>query len=174
MSFPCNVCGELHVPESLSFGADLPDPITSLPEAERRRRVVGDADQAILDRQYCFLRAVAVVPIRDHTTPMLLGLWATLHPEDYNIVVDTWNLEGREQQVPPIITRIVNTLACYPPLLNVTAEMRLQKIGTRPHLLVTDKNHPLYAHQREGITLPHAVDLASRLMHPLTPVADPA
>jgi hypothetical protein len=163
MPLPCDICGVQHIPDDLSFSADVPDPIFQVPQEERQRRVTADSDFAGLDEEIFFVRGMIVVPVHEHE-PMLLGCWANLWPDHFALVK-----QAREVGCSPgsfhLPARLTNSWECYPSLLNRRVRVIPQPDGTRPHFILVDQDHPLFQHQREGISLAVAASLAAQIVH---------
>lgn len=164
MPLPCDICGVRHIPDDLSFAADEPDPIFQIPLDERSRRVSADSDFAVLDEEIFFVRGVIVVPVHEYS-PLLFGIWANLHSDHFSLMKQV-RAEGSPNAASSHLpARLTNTFACYPSLLNCRVRAIPQRDRRRPEFILVDSDHPLYGHQREGISLVVAASLAAKVVH---------
>jgi hypothetical protein len=164
MPLPCDICGVQHIPDDLSFAADEPDPISQLFREERSRRVSTDSDFAILDEEVFFVRGLIVVPVHEYS-PLLFGIWANLHSDHFSLMKQV-RADGSPNAASfHLPARLTNTFACYPSLLNRRVRAIPQRDGRRPEFILVDSDHPLYGHQREGISLVLAASLAAKVVH---------
>jgi hypothetical protein len=164
MLLRCDICGVHHIPDELSVAADEPDPIFQVPSDERSVRVSMDSDFAVLDEEVFFARGVIVVPVHKHER-MLIGLWANLYPDHFSLLKETRAEGSMRPGSFHLPARLTNTFECYPPLLNRRVRVIPQPGGARPEFLLVDSDHPLFQHQREGISLALASSLTAKIMH---------
>lgn len=164
MPLPCDICGVQHIPDDLSFAVDEPDPIFQVPSDQRLKRVCADSDFAVLDGEIFFVRGLIVVPVHEHE-PMLLGCWVNVWPDHFSLMKharESGHIDPGSFHLPG---RLTNTWECYPSLLNRRVRIIPQPDGTRPDFILVDDGHPLFQHQREGISLAAAASLASQIVH---------
>jgi hypothetical protein len=164
MPLPCDICGVQHIPDDLSFAADEPNPTFQVPLRERSRRVTADSDYVVLDDEVFFIRGMIVVPVHEYE-PMLLGCWANVWPDHFALIKHAREAGLRNSGSFHLPARLTNTWSCYPSLLNRRVRVIPQPDGTRPEFILLDRDHPLYGHQREGISLTLASSLAAKVMH---------
>jgi len=149
----------------MSFAADFPDMYANLTRDQRDSRAVIASDQCIVDRQWFFLRGCLEIPIIGESEIFLWGLWASLHEQDFDLITDSWELEGREKARGPYKGRLANSLSLYPETLNLKLTIILQPVGTRPLFVIQEADHPLAAEQSTGISRKRASEIAALLLH---------
>ncbi len=166
MSWRCSTCGEQHDDIPLSFAADFPDNYARLSSDDRELRALISSDQCILDEKEYYIRGCLEIPLRDADGVFLWGLWANLWPEDFDLISDAWEMEGRESCVGPFKGRLANSISEYPfETVNVKLTVQVEPLGTRPLFFIDEPDHPLGVMQEQGITLDNAHELASKILH---------
>jgi len=93
------------------------------------------------------------------------GLWASVMETAFNEISESWEEKGRETRRGPFKARLANSLSVYPETLNVKLRIVIQPMGTRPHSMLEEEQHPLAMAQRHGISRVEAMELSSTLLH---------
>ena len=162
--FDCHVCGARHDVLPLSFSVKAPFASSTIPTAERGRRVVLTPEQCILDGCRFYLRGRIPLRIHELDEPFIWGVWAEISPRDFMHIHEHWHTPGREAAKP--YTGWLNTsLPLYGRTLNLAVEVHTQPVGRRPHFHVTDALHPLAREQRDGISLARVQEIAAAVLH---------
>ena len=128
--FYCIHCGDKH--DAGEPGFRFPDRVFGLDVTPERREALcaaSDEDTFEMDGLH-FVRGVLMIPVRDRGTQFGLGLWAQR-------TADGW--------------RIANQSYFTAPTLGVAADLEDRGEGWRPHIFVTDAEHPLAQMQRDGV-----------------------
>ena len=155
MSYTCHTCGMRH-DELPDIGADLPDPVLAIPEAERATRVKRTEETCIVDDEHYFIRGVILIPLRGREDHFGFGVWVTQKKEHF----ETYVAEPDTDTIGPFFGWLSNSLHFYTPdtfCLKTRAHFRGN--GLRPSIELEPTDHPLAVDQREGITLEKAWEI---------------
>jgi hypothetical protein len=160
----CACCGQSHTGVPLSFAADFPDAYANMAPAQRAERAVCSSDQCIIDDEIFAIRGIIELPVRGTGELFLWGVWATVWPEDFEEISESWEEEGRETRHGPFKGRLANQLSEYQNTLNLKVSVIIQPAGKRP-VFVIEEPHPLATQQKEGISHEDARQMAGRALH---------
>jgi hypothetical protein len=163
-SYICACCGQQHEGTAISFASDYPDNYAKMSDDERDTRAVISSDQCIIDGNEFWLRGCLEIPIHDQDNPFIWGVWANLYPEDFDVITDHWETEGREKLIGPFKGRLGNSLSLYTETANLKLTIQIRPAGTRPLFVIDDQEHPLWREQIEGISLDKAREYSCLLM----------
>ena len=163
-SYACVTCGKTHKDLPRSFAAEFPDMFANMDRDQRDARAVIGSDQCIIDQTWFFIRGCLEIPVLGSEEPFLWGLWASVREEVFDEIENSWESERRETR-GPFKGRLANSLAEYPPTLNLKIKLLLQPVGTRPLFIVEKTDHPLAIEQASGITPGRAMELAGMALH---------
>jgi hypothetical protein len=95
----------------------------------------------------------------------LFGIWANMYSDHFSLMKQVRAEGTAEPGSFHLPARLTNTFECYPSLLNRRVRVIPQLNGRRPEFILVDSDHPLYAHQREGIPLILATSLVAKVVH---------
>lgn len=154
----------MHESLPMSFAAEFPDMYANMNRDQRDTRAIIGSDQCIIDQTWFFIRGCLEVPVVGSGEPFLWGLWASVREEVFDEIEDCWQLEGRESR-GPFKGRLANSLAEYPPTLNLKLKLVLQPVGTRPLFFIEESDHPLAIEQASSISHARAMGLAAMALH---------
>ena len=161
--FRCPSSSKLHkgLPDLVN---DAPGPFYGVPEAERERRCVLHSDFCIIDDAQYYIRCVLEIPIQGEAHDRLgWGIWCQVDARDFEAYGETF-AQDRQSHLGPFYGVLANTLTGYPETMGLPCRIILKDGGLRPLIELEPGNHPLIAHQRQGITLKQAISFASRVM----------
>lgn len=134
---------------------------------ERENRALISSDQCIIDDKEYYVRGLIEIPIIGADEPFLWGVWACMWEQDFDVIHETWTLEGRERTIGPFKGRLANKLGVYPQSTsNLRLRIEIQPIGSRPHFFL-EEDHLITIMQRDGITESTARELSSSVLHDL-------
>ena len=162
MSFRCPECGEVH-DDLPDIASDRPDQWWGVPEEERERRTELTSDTCVIDGEHFFIRGVIEIPVHDHPHRFGFGVWVSLKRENFETYLDNWE----SSEIGPFFGWLSTRISYYPQdtrLLKTRAHFRA--CGLRPSIELEPTEHPLAVHQREGITLAKAWEIAHFYMDP--------
>ncbi len=164
MTWTCSRCGEVHDGLPLDFvyhepwhwdgprGAD--DWLTP----DLCRWTDDDGNAAF------FIRGVLHIPIVDADDTFRYGIWSSLSERSFERVVEQWDDPARVHE-DPYFGWFSNRLPGYPDTLNLPLDVVTAELELRPALVLHDRDHPLVAEQRDGITLARVHELVELHLH---------
>jgi hypothetical protein len=163
LQFDCDVCAQRHdIP--LNMGFSVPDVVNKLLPWEKESRCKYSEDWCIIDEQFYYIRGCLQVPIAGTNNIFSWGVWTTLSEEDFDRTMELWSDESRSAE-PDYKGSLANTLPTYKETRTVNLAVRTRAVGDRPLLLVTDEDHGLFNHQRQGMPMERAIELAKLVLH---------
>lgn len=166
MSWICSTCGQLHEGIPLSFAVDYPDNYANLKQDEQKNRALLGSDQCIIDESEFYIRGLIEIPVHGVAEPFLWGVWASIWPEDFDAIADTWEREGREKIIGPFKGRLANNLPEYAhSSANLKLRIEVRPVSVRPLFVIEEPEHPLAIAQRDGMTRKQAYALAEAILH---------
>jgi len=163
--FDCSVCGDHHATLPLSFSVKAPRAASLVPADELEQRVVITPDQCVIDGSAFYLRGRIPVPILGLDEPFIWGVWAEVGPKDFLHTMEMWNVEARQAE-PPYRGWLDSEISIYGDTINLEVDVWTQRVGRRPHFLISDPDHPLALEQQNGITMARVIQIAEQLLHP--------
>ncbi len=163
MRFHCGVCGQDH-DELPDIGADYPDHWFLVPEAERERRVEYCADACAVDGEAFYIRGVIRIPVHDHPEPFGWGVWVSQKKENFGEYMKAFD----SAEIGPFFGWLSTSIAYYLPdaTTHLKTKAHFQGNGLRPVIELEPSDHPLAAHQRDGVSLTTAWDFVHFAMLP--------
>jgi len=163
--FECRICGEHHDVLPLSYSVKAPKAVLGIAADELEKRVVITPDQCVIDGKNFYLRGRIPVPIIGLDEPFIWGVWAEIGPKDFIRTIKQWKVEGREA-MQPFPGWLDSEISIFGDTINVEVDVWTQRVGRRPHFILTDQDHPLALEQRDGMTLLRAEQIAEQMLHP--------
>ncbi len=148
---------------SFCFGPTMPDYCLGVPESERSKRVLLDADLCVIDKVHFFIRGCLDIPIIGGPDLFRWLVWVSLSEKNFNRAVDLWERSGREDE-PPYFGWLNTIIPLYPDTLNLKTHVHTRPVGERPYIELEPNEHPLAIEQRQGITLSRAQNLANHVI----------
>jgi hypothetical protein len=162
-TWTCQCCGKQFNELPLSFAPTAPLPWLQLTEEERLARGRLGSDLCVIDREQFFVRGCLEVPIIDHDTTFVWGVWVSVARSSLQRILDLWDAEIRETE-PPLFGWLCDTISCYPDTYGLKTNLHLRNDGKRPFVELEPTDHPLAVDQRTGISLARAEELVAVLL----------
>ncbi|MEO5953682.1 MAG: DUF2199 domain-containing protein [Chloroflexia bacterium] len=165
--FYCRSCGEYHIQDDISFGAELPDPCFYLSEEERAVQCECTSDLCTKEhegRKDYFIRGCIEIPVIGGKEPFVWGVWTSLSEQNFNRTVELLDVEGRKKE-SPYFGWLVTRLPLYPDTYLLKTMAHTRKVGQRPYVELEPTDHPLAIEQREGITLERVQEIVEAILH---------
>lgn len=162
--FICHNCGQHHAELPMSFWADAPDLYYSVAPEERDSRCQITSDLCIIDGEHYFIRGCLEIPVVDGESPFVWGVWCSLSKESFKRIIESWEVEGREND-SPCFGWLWTTLPLHPETLHLKTYVHTRSRGVRPMVELEPTDHPLAVEQRQGITMARVQEIASALLH---------
>jgi hypothetical protein len=134
----------------------------AVPEVERTKRCLLDAELCVIDKRYFFVRCCLDIPILGDGVFRWL-VWVSLSEKSFQRTIDVWQTKGRELE-PPYFGWLNTSIPNYPETLNLKMHIHTRPIGERPQAVIEPTEHPLSLEQRRSITLSRAQSLADSLL----------
>ena len=162
-TFECDVCSQQHeIP--LNIGFSMPDFVNKLLPWEREERSKSSEDWCMVDDQFFYLRGCLEVPIAGTQSVLSWGVWTSLSEDDFDSTMELWNDPARARE-PLYKCSLANTLPTYDETRNLPLDVATRNVGDRPLLVLADTEHQLALHQRQGMPLENAIELAKVIIH---------
>lgn len=108
-------------------------------------------DFCVISGEYFFVRCVVLLPVLETEETFGFGVWSSLSKSNFIRYTEGFD-SGSFADVEPWFGWFSNRLKYYPDTLNLPCEVHPMPGRKRPHLVVTDDNHPIAAHIRDGIS----------------------
>jgi len=160
--YKCSKCEKWHVgfPD---IGYASPYYASSIPEAERSKRLFLTGDLCIIDDQDFFIRCILLLPVQGIPDTFGWGVWSTLseanflrYRQHYDEYMGNW---------PPMFGYLSNRLPDYPDTLNLHLSVQPQEKGARPRATLEPSDHPLSLEQKNGIALENVLRFVEPHLH---------
>jgi hypothetical protein len=160
----CEICGQFHAGQYISFACDCPDPYASLSQAKKKYTHF-DVNSCLIEDAY-YIRGIIELPILELEEQFLWGLWARVWPQDYDEILEHYTDPGKEEITKSFKGRLANRLPGYDSdAFNLKCTIKLQHLGMRPLFVIDEPEHPLAREQRNGISLQRARTIAAIVRH---------
>ena len=158
MAFICPICKTLH--EDLPhIGADKPDPWE-----DRRASDPGSmltSDLCIIEARDYFVRGVIEIPVHGYEPGFGWGVWVSHKKENFEIYRDNFDSDS----IGPFFGWLATDIAFFKEsTLTLKTMAHYRGKDLRPTIVLVECEHPLYRHQRDGITLSEAWDIVHTYM----------
>ena len=163
-AWTCRCCGRQFDTLPLDFAAPAPDYWFEIPEAERERRALLNADFCTIDGEYHFIRGCLEIPIIGMDEVFVWGVWVSLSEASMRRAAELWNAEVIEDE-PPRFGWLSTNIRVYPRTLELKAAVHFRGGNLRPRIEVEATDHPLAVEQRQGITVERVQEIAAALLH---------
>jgi hypothetical protein len=164
MKIRCTKCDELHDLSDMHVGYDRPDAWYAVRPDDREARWEIDADFAVLDEKWFFIRGLVFIPVHGEARPYAWGVWAAVDEADYRRYEAVFRDPDGHLQ-PAFTGRIANQIPGYPQTLGLAVTIRLGEGSERPSFTVDDAGHPLAAEQRGGVFVERVLEMVSPALH---------
>jgi hypothetical protein len=152
VTYRCATCGETHdgLPD---IGYRYPDTYFGIPESERERRVRVTTDICAIDDEDFFVRGVLLIPIKDQSDRLGLGVWVSQKRENFQTYIENFDTA----EIGPFFGWLSNSIPFYEKDTWALKTMaHFQGNNQRPLIKLAPCEHPLYLDYSEGITLDRA------------------
>lgn len=166
----CTSCGETHNGIfDIAYTAPSPWPGLrtteengALPDALQDGRDILTKDFCVMG-EHRFVRCILLLPVQGSNLDMGFGVWGTLSHRNFDAYVDTFDSKVSET-LASAFSWLSNSLpgAKAEP---VEALIQFQSGNTRPHLQITEVEHPLFAAQSEGLSFDHLLEIYAQSGH---------
>lgn len=164
MGFQCKGCGQWHDDVPLAF--HMAAPVGWSDDHAGRPGYELTSDLCVIGGNEFYINGRIEIPIRDSDDSFVWGAWSSLSRPDFELVLDAWDENGREDRTPPLSGWLSNNLPTYEPRTAALAmQVHTRPVGQRPRLEVAAADHPLAVEQREGITWADAIRRVEHLIH---------
>jgi hypothetical protein len=159
--YKCASCDQLHegLPD-LTF--EMPDMCFDIGEKLRAERVLLTSDFCILDGRHYFVRCVMEAPVHGFSQRFGWGIWCKVDWKAYKLCWDRFE-ENDNEIMAPLQGTLANNLRHYPDTLGRACTIYLQNDRMRPVAYLDNSEHPLGAHQANGMTLEEAISQAREI-----------
>jgi len=148
----------------MSYGSVAPAYVHAIPEHEFDERVALTEDLCVIDKEYFFIRGNIYIPVQDSTEEFSWGVWSSVSKENFMLMLENWETEGRERIVPPAFGYLSLPLPVYPDTMNLNMRTHTMPLGEVPSFELEPTDHPLAVEQREGITMARVHEIAKLVM----------
>ena len=152
----CSTCGQWH-PSLPDCAYQRPDDLLKLTPARRARCKESDDACIIVPPRWkpgprrFYLRGILYAPLSDRPGESFAwGVWVRVRKADFQRAIELWNEAGRGE--PPLVGRLANEVKGFARTRGCAARLRLGDQDSRPSVEITDRVHPLWQIQRDGLT----------------------
>ncbi|MBE1284811.1 MAG: DUF2199 domain-containing protein [Rhodobacteraceae bacterium] len=163
----CRCCGATFA-QLLSLEYDRPDLCPpDLPKLDNSTFLMERDDVLTEDfcrvGEYCFIRAVLILPLGDSEHEMVLGVWCAVSPVHFDTYLDLFD-EAETGQMEPVPGWLANAI---PPgtELPLACQLHMQPGDQRPEMELTEKGHELKLLQETGLDLTDLLGLLHAYGH---------
>ncbi len=163
----CTCCGD-PMSALLSFAYSGPDvfPDHAL---QQENWVLLQEDGDILTEDFCrldkyrFVRCILELPLLCLDDMLTIGVWGTLSIENFDRYVESFD-DGQQEDLGEMFSWLSNPVPpdMPPP---IAMSLRPQNDRQRPKLMFSDKDHPLYRPQRDGLSFDQLAELLNSYGH---------
>lgn len=152
LTFRCAGCGAEHDLADLSLGADAPAQWRRLTDDERARSELGGETCVIRAEGETsrYVRAVLPIPITATSEEFTWGVWVSLSEKSFAELEAHWH-DPRRVELGPYFGWLCTQVPGYPDTMFLKTSVGQRPVGSRPLVTLEPTDHPLAAHQREGI-----------------------
>ncbi len=164
----CRCCGSTFE-QLLSLSCDRPDICPEDLVAQDNSAILAEPGDVLTD-DFCrlgdlfFVRAILALPIAESGgAEFVLGTWASLSPEDFDIYLNMFELQDSER----LDARPVWLANSIPPGEGtpVACMLVMREDAQYPELDVSEPSHPLYRLQNEGTQFEELLELLHTYGH---------
>jgi hypothetical protein len=134
-----------------TFAADAPLYLYGIPEEERERRCVLQADTCVIDGKLFFIRGCIEILVDWANEAFIWGAWISLSAQSYEDFVACFDTPKRAH-IGPFFGWLSAELPLHPSTENLKTRVHLRDDGIRPFIELEPTDHPLAVEQRNGIT----------------------
>lgn len=154
MSYTCATCGEEH-DDLPAMGSAAPFQWSS--DYENDTNSLLTSDLCIIEGRDYFVRGVIQIPIHNYEQTFDRGVWVSQKKENFELYRKHFN-DG--VQIGPFFGWLSTRLDYFSAdTLNLKTMVHYRTNGHRPWIEVEPTEHPLAAHQRDGITISQAWEI---------------
>ena len=150
MPYTCATCGQEH--------DDLPDIGSAAPfhwadEFAKDPNSLLTDDLCIIKGRDFFVRGLIEIPVREYEQGFAWGVWVSHKKENFEIYREHFD----SASIGPFFGWLCTQIDYYPKsTLELKTMARYRGGGLRPRIVLEKSEHPLYRHQRDGISLGEA------------------
>jgi hypothetical protein len=178
----CSHCGKEHEIAHIEPSLLHPDPVLDIPADLRKKTVTEGKDYSVIWRRphskwlrpilarrsgfgRYFLRIMMPFHVAGRDQPINWGVWVEVDREHYRLAHSLWDSPEQHRQ-PPFPGRVANNLEGYPPTIGLPGSVQLESPGRVPTFVLDDRDHPLVAEQRNGVTESDVLRWLRPIVHP--------
>jgi hypothetical protein len=150
MSYQCSICNKVHI-DLPHIGAPAPYQWTS--EFANDPSCLLTEDLCIIENRDFFVRGIIEIPVHDYEHEFGWGVWVSHKRENFQKYRDNFD----SADIGPFFGWLSTEITFYSQStleLKTMAHYRAQ--GLRPRIMLEPSEHPLWKHQKEGITFDEA------------------
>ena len=150
MSYTCAICGEEH-PDLPHIGS--PSPLYWSDELKDDPESLLTKDLCIVRRTDFFVRGVIEIPVHDYEHEFGWGVWVSHKKENFEAYKENFD----KADIGPFFGWLSTRIDYFKePTINLKTMAHYRGEGLRPRIILDESDHPLYRHQKNGITLEEA------------------
>ncbi|MBX3259588.1 MAG: DUF2199 domain-containing protein [Labilithrix sp.] len=162
LAWTCARCGGRYDALPLCFGAAPPWPAL-VPAEEFDSRVELNADLCVVDASVFFVRGHVDLPILGTDEVFSWSVWCSLSEASFGDAMDRWH--DPERVGDAYFGWLCSSISVYPSTVHLKTIVRSRAVGRVPSIELQECEHPLYAEQREGVTVDRVREIAHLLLH---------
>jgi hypothetical protein len=150
----CATCGKVHGELPRSFSWSRPYDYFAASEEDRASLVCVSDDLCHIGDQLHFLRCTLSLPVRDHGTTLIFGLWVGVDKTNFYRYVHYLRYEDSEPDPPPLHGALSAALPGVDPdgVLWSEVLVHVQRDNRVPEVQIVDSANPLFDLQQSGVT----------------------
>jgi hypothetical protein len=173
----CAHCGKAHDISKMEPNLKRPEPLLSVPEAERGTSTYESKDACILfartpkfriagqSRQHrYFLRVLLPFMVEGRPLPFSWGAWIEIGELHYERVGDLWD-DPNQHHEPPFGAVLASNIWGYPPTEGLPGLVYLQDPDSIPKFILSAGSHQFVVEQHEGVTEARVWDWLDPILH---------
>ena len=135
---------------------------SALPDALQNGRDILTEDFCLMG-EHRFVRCILLLPLQGSDLDCGFGVWGTLSPANFDAYVDAFDSRdsgGLGSAFSWLSNHLPGAKA-----VPAKALIRFQSGSTRPHLQITDIEHPFFAAQTEGLSFDRLLEIYAQSGH---------
>lgn len=163
----CAQCGEFHDISNIERTQRRPDALLDIPEEERGKATFESKDVCVLygrrsdpsgaegaalssaDRY--FFRVLLPFRVEGRERPFSWGVWVEVSEPTFDRIKELWS-DPDQHLEPPLPATLANQIGDFPAMEGLPGFLHLQAPPSVAKFFLSEGDHPLIRHQREGLT----------------------
>ncbi len=164
MEFNCSICGKYTDEMPTCFGGDAPWQEMGVPANQFDDRVELSDDLCVVDQTTFFIPGHIELPIVGTGRSFAWSVWCSLSAESVIDANKNWNDANRVGV--EYFGWLCTSLPAYDATtLHLKTDVLMRNVGTVPHIVVHEDDHPIYVEQNEGISPGRYHEIVHELLH---------